>query len=325
MKINVIIPSLLSQKSQTMLGECLDSVLKNSKGFTFHILVTTNAAQLYMSSDLTKYKKRIQILPNPTNAGFSELNNTAIEYHMQHYDAEYFLFINDDVCLAKDFWTQFKKIKTTSDLMTPLIFEVDGEKIDSFGIEYFTSGYAKDSKRIENATTLATAACLLVKTSFLREMKRQYGYYFNPILHFYLEDVDFSLRAFLSGGKIVKCKEIVCYHKGSATTGRRSRFTMYQTYRNVIWVILMNWPAKKLMQLLPSVLLVQGWVLLYSTFYFGPLFYLGVIVDTIKNLSVILRYRHQNLRNINIKKVEQVFSRYAFRTYHEKVIHTLSL
>jgi len=324
MKINVVIPSLLSYKSQKMLCECLASLLKNSRDVTFHIVITTNAVQLYMIPSFVKYKKNIKVIRNTPQVGFSEMNNVAINYLMAH-NSDYFLFLNDDVWLSSNFWSEFKEHTKRSDIVVPLIMEADRKKIDSFGVEYFTSGYAKDSKKFENETTLATAACLLVKTVFLKKMRNNYGYYFNPILHFYLEDVDFSLRAFLSNAKIVKNKKMVCFHRGSSTSGKRSRFTMYQTYRNIIWVILMNWPARDILKYLPSILLVQSWVILYSTYHFGPLLYISALLSTIKNSPKLWKYRKRNLTFGGREVFEKVFSKYAFRTYHEKVIKTTIL
>lgn len=247
------------------------------------------------------------------------MNNIAIDYCIEKYSSDYILLLNDDAFLSSNFFSVLKQQIDTStfDILSPLIMTPNGELIDSFGIEYFKSGYAKNSNLIWVRTTMATGACMIIKSSFLIKMKSQYGYLFNPLLYFYLEDVDFSLRALMIDARISKYKYLRAYHYGSATTGKKSFFTMYQTYRNVLWILIMDWPLIQLFRHSPSIIIVQMWMMLCSLVVFGPQLHMKLLVDTFLHLPKLLGYRNENLSSyLNKELFANVISKESFRTYN---------
>ncbi len=279
-------------------------------------------------------RESIEIIPVRSPAGFSTLNNAGLDkiaLNSKHLATDsYVLFLNDDALLATDFGLELRKLllksgRKTPDVIVPIVFEEDEKVIDSYGVEYFTSGYAKNSRSLDLPTSLASASCLLVKLSFIQKMKRAYGFYFNPIYFFYLEDVDFMLRAFMLGAKVHKLPTLRAYHKGSSTSGKRSRFTMHHTYRNILWLIFCTWPVTVILSHLASIILVQGWVLLYSTWKFGPLMYLQLLGETFINFPILALYRKKTLGGYGRKQsFEKAFSPFAFRTYHNVTIPSLT-
>ncbi len=319
--LSCIIPSTISNKSFRNLTKSIISLKRQAKVFSTNILIVTN----------TDFKPGIRndkpihrnILRLPGTLGYSELNNIAIDYCIRNYSSDYILLLNDDAFLSSDFFSVLKKQIDTStfDILSPLIMTPNGELIDSFGIEYFRSGYAKNSNLIGVRTTMATGACMIIKTSFLIKMKLKFGYVFNPLLYFYLEDVDFSLRALMIDARISKCKYLKAYHYGSATTGKKSFFTMYQTYRNVLWILIMDWPLIQLLRHSPSIIIVQMWMMLCSVAVFGPQLHAKLIVNTFLYLPKLLRYRNETLSSYPNKALfANVISRVSFRTYNNIII-----
>jgi GT2 family glycosyltransferase len=59
----------------------------------------------------------------------------------------------------------------------------------------------------------------------------------------YFEDVDLGFRLRLAGKKCLYVPEAVVYHVGSASTGKRSNFSVYHGYRNMIWTFFKDMPA----------------------------------------------------------------------------------
>jgi GT2 family glycosyltransferase len=59
----------------------------------------------------------------------------------------------------------------------------------------------------------------------------------------YVEDVDLAFRLRLLGGTCVLAGDAVVRHVGSASTGRRSEFTVYHGVRNRLWTAIKNVPA----------------------------------------------------------------------------------
>jgi len=316
MKINCIIPSTCAQRVIPYLKNCIASLRKSSATTQVDLLIF-----LITDSRGAKnpYKSKIdQFLYAGQKPGFSRMNNLAIEAAAT-YLSDYFLFINDDAWVEEDFLKQFKIFvkNKNPDIVAPLIFEGNKRVIDSFGVEYFTSGYAKNTTSFDIPTQLAPAACLFVKTSFLLKIKRVYGFCFNEVLYSYLDDVEFSIRARALGAKIEITKNLVAHHKVSLSSGRRSFFVMYQTYRNILWVIIMTWPLSSILKHVFSILLVQGWVVFYGLKIHGPSIHTKIIWETVLNLFNLLKLRKKILSSYPADfNFEELFSEYAFRTYH---------
>lgn len=79
----------------------------------------------------------------------------------------------------------------------------------------------------------------------------------------YFEDVDLGFRLRLNGGKCLYVPEAVVQHVGSASTGKRSDFSVYYGYRNMIWTFFKNMPAPYLWLFLP---LHMGAVLFFAAY-----------------------------------------------------------
>jgi len=246
--------------------------------------------------------------------GFAQLNNTAIGKSIKIYDSDYYLCINDDAWVAENFFAVFNKIAQSHkpDLLSPRIYTPDGS-IDSFGIEYFTSGYAENSHSRSFKTTCAPASCLVVKTEFLKKMKQTYSYYFNPLLHAYYEDVEFSIRANAIGGSIMKKWRLIAYHRGSSSYGKNSKEVMFYTFRNILWTIGMTWPKQYLLIYLPQILMTQAWFIFCSIRDGGWWIYPKILIETLKQKSSLYQYRCR-ITHAYTQPFSNVFSQYWFRT-----------
>jgi GT2 family glycosyltransferase len=76
---------------------------------------------------------------------------------------------------------------------------------------------------------------------------------FDEQLFAYLEDTDWSFRARLAGYRCRFVPAARVYHMGSASLGPRvSRFTLYQNWRNQIWVVAKDYPARSLARHAPD-------------------------------------------------------------------------
>ena len=317
--VTCIIPSPCSRESYPVLSKCIHSLRKsaNKAGINLKITIVSNGQNIVLKN-LKKEIRQLIRIHEPYS--FSKMNNVAIDYVLQKDDSNWVMLLNDDAFVDINFFTNFSKLLSTNsncEVIAPLIYENDSGLVDSFGIEYFNSGYAKNSTHLNIKTQLATAACILISKNLLKKLKANYGFYFNEILGSYMEDVDFSLRIRALGTKIHKTNRLVVHHMVSFTNKRKSKYVIYQTYRNIIWLIIIDWPGRNIIKNLPNIILVQLWVFLYSTITKGPFIYLKIWIDTFSNLPKLLKFR-KIILNSYIKnfKFEDTLSGYAFRTYH---------
>ncbi len=309
-----IIPSSLQKKSLPFLARALASLQTDEFNVVTIIVSTSPHAAKPLNSRYVSVTLRA-----PKTAGFSEMNSLAIEYALEHLNPDYVLLLNDDAELFPNFFVHLKKNCTEQPvgIIAPLICNGTAEQIDSFGIEYFRSGYAKNASSSQIHTQLATAACLFISRSALQQMKDSYGYFFNPLLYYYFEDVEFSIRARMCGVQIQKSSALRVLHAGSATSVKGSRFVMYQTYRNILWVLILCWPSSLLLRHSTSILLVQLWMFAYSTRTFGWRLYAQVLTDTVRSFPYLLKFRSKNMSAYK-KSIpfSTLLSPLTFRTYH---------
>lgn len=307
-KVFCIITTKLDKKSRPYLMKCIES-LKNqdSSKVNFEVVIVTNS--------LAKNHKFENII-SVYEGGFSEMQNAAIKFIFNNktYNShtDYILFLNDDVKLETNFFQQLSLSYQDADVIIPLILSYDGTFIDSFGIEYFLSGYAKNNSNIAQRSSLGTGACLLVKIKALNELFNNYGFYFNQIYYFYIEDVDFSIRLSHLDLHILQNKKLIAYHYGSLSTGKRSRFSMYHTYRNILWLMLITWSKKLFFRNAKHIVAVQTWTFFYTLISGNPLMYLKIMYDSLIHARLIFNYRKIYRKNMP-NMTDEVFSNKTFR------------
>jgi len=314
-KVTCIIPSLCSKKSLPNIRTCINSLL-TSYGLN-HInlktIVVTNGENIILSGVRNKIDKLI-FKKRPFS--FAEMNNLAIDYTLHNHKPDWVLLINDDAWVDKNFFWEFlKNLKQgQNEIIVPLIYSKNDKEIDSYGVEYFNSGYAKNSKHLSIKTSLASAACILIQTNFLIQIKERFKYYLNPLLKSYFEDVEFCIRVIAMGGSIKKVKKMVVYHLGSSSSGRRSRYVVYYSYRNTLWVVILTWPLKHIAKNLLNIIIVQCWFYIYGTFSFGILFWPKIWLDTLINLVPLIKERRRILASYPLSvDFGKITGRFTFR------------
>ena len=111
------------------------------------------------------------------------------------------------------------------------------------------------------------------------------------------EDVDWSFRGQFRGWSCSYVPAAVAYHAGSATVGALSDFSLYHNWRNLLWVVVKNYPASALLRHAPALLwgqlltlamaLRRGWVLIL----------LRAWRDALRGMPAVLRDRREVQRH----------------------------
>ena len=178
------------------------------------------------------------------------------------------------------------------------------------GYNHKVSDYGHEQKEVFSA---CAAAALISRDLFL-EMGG-----FDEDFFSYFEDVDLGFRLRLMGKKCLYVPDAVVHHVGSASTGKRSDFSVYYGYRNMIWTFFKNMPSPLIWFLLP----VHITTLLFFVFYLslrgqGKVI-LRAVFDAIKGMPKVLEKRKEIQSNIKIKPFDllKVMSIGLFEPYTE--------
>lgn len=323
-KVVCIIVSTCSQGVLPALNKCIRS-LRSSANFAkvaiMTVVVTENS-----KSDSGKIKDIDLFIRSNTKKGFGFMNNLAIKTTWKSFPADYYLLINDDAWLDKNFFREFSKITTGSynpDIIIPLIYLGAGHKeLDAYGIEYLKSGLPLNARSKNIETQLFPAAALLLKKKFIEKVIRRFGFLFNTILFYYLEDVELSIRFWSLDPKVMKSSRLIVNHIGQNTTktANQQNFVNYYSFRNMLWVIIISWPRKIIIKNILKVLIIQSW-LLFSKYKFKTIFWnMAILIDTGLNIFSLMKYRSLTIakypKNFNF---ENVFSEHFFYTRKEKL------
>lgn len=305
-----------------LLRRCVESLNNAAKRFVklkiiVHVEVESKDEQTSLGS-LKGYIHHVYTFVR--GSAYTDRNNFALDQTI-HEKSDYYLFINDDAWVDKHFLEEMiktAKAQQTPEFIVPLIYAADPDRqneLDSFGVEYFRSGYPKNAVSLSYTTTLGSFSCIIVSSSFLRKLKQTYGFYFVSILGWYLEDVELSIRARAIGARFVKNQKIIAYHYGSYTWKKRSYFVVFQTYRNILWLIILTWPLKIIVKHLLSILVVQLFILKNSLQYYGIRMYPQILYETIINFKLLLSLRKSILSAYSRTfDFESIFSSLTFRT-----------
>ena len=135
----------------------------------------------------------------------------------------------------------------------------------------------------------------------------------------YFEDVDLGFRLRLSGAKCLYVPDAVVHHVGSASTGKRSDFSVYYGYRNLIWTFFKDMPSPYFWLFLPLHISAILFFAIFLTLRGQGRAIWKAVFDALRGLPKILAGRKLIQKNIKVKPNEilQVMSTGLVEPYSE--------
>lgn len=318
--ISCVIVSSCSQEVMPFLEKCIKSIKKSSK------LAKLSLKIVLVSDAPTTKTTSIRAVDDFINAGnklgFGSMNNYAIDFVLKKYSSDYILLINDDAWVKHDFFKIVKKsIKERHfDIFYPAIYKPNKKILDSYGIEYFKSGYASPIKLLNLKPSMFAGTCVLINKKLIQKLKRRFGFVFNPLFYFYHEDVELGIRVLSLQATIINSKNLVAYHIGNTTSKNNKFLLSYLPIRNLLWVILLTWPLRTIFKYFGYIVTVYGWLVWSEFKYFIPFIYIIVFVNTIIKSKDLISYRLKTIPNYDKGFMfESIFSPHMFRTRKKNI------
>lgn len=208
-----------------------------------------------------EFASRITLVSLDNNIGFAAANNLAIEGYTE---CEWVALLNPDAFPAPD-WLE-KLLQAAHDhpnygfFASRLLDANNPERLDGAGDVYHVSGLvwrrghgcaaARSYLIRKEVFSPCAAAALYRRRAFIAAGGFDTRYFC------YSEDVDLGFRLRLQGERCLYVPEARVRHVGSASSGRRSDFTLYHGHRNYVWTYIKNMPTPLFwVLLLPHILL----------------------------------------------------------------------
>jgi len=288
------------------LPSCLDGLLLQTF-IDFEVILIDNGSrdggtegmeQKYSELDL--HMERLAL-----NLGFAAANN--IGAHLAH--GKWLALLNADAFPEPD-WLE-KLIQAAEDNPEFTFFASRQlqanmpELLDGAGDAYHISGLGwrryynhvseNHGLQAEEVFSSCGAAAFYSREDFLQAGGFDEDYFS------YFEDVDLGFRLRLSGKKCLYVPHAVVHHVGSASTGKRSDFSVYYGYRNLIWTYIKNMPFVLFWVFLPFHVGTMLFFVLYLTWRGQGLIIFRAIFDAIRGLQKTLSKRRMIQQNLIIR------------------------
>lgn len=239
-----------------MLQDAINS-LKNQTFKDFEVLIVDNDSQIEPIGDLDlEGLPKVRVMREKTNHGFARGNNLGAK----QASGKWLALLNPDA-VADPNWLH-EIYQATERHPTCRVFACgqinmdEPDLLDGAGDAYFAfgipwrGGYERPISELPSQDSHCFSPCG-ASAVYERQLFIDIGGY-DERFFCYCEDVDLGMRLQLSDEKCVFLPDAIIHHKGSATSGRYSYFTMYHGFRNRTWTYLKNMPLSVLLVTLPG-------------------------------------------------------------------------
>ena len=236
--ISIIIPNYNGEK---YLKKCLDSVYKSDMDCFETIFVDNGSSDKSVELIENDYPD-VKIIKFSKNTGFAAACNEGIKQSK----GGFIFLLNNDVELKPDcistlynFLMKNEHVHSVSPKMLMAdkkgFIDAAGDGLTVGGAAYNHGHNVRDEGQYDEEIVIfgVCAGAAMYRKDLFDDIGL-----FDEDYFAYMEDVDFSLRANLSGYKAMYVPQAVCYHKGNATFGYYSPKHVFYTNRNTLFFIL---------------------------------------------------------------------------------------
>lgn len=257
-KIAIVI---LNWNGREFLDRFLPGVVRHSSFPGVKIIVADNGSSDDSVEFIKNKFKNVEIIELDKNYGFAGGYNKAFE----KINSEYYILLNSDIEVSGN-WIEpiIKNMDDDQDVAAAmpkilsyqnrLKFEYAGAAggfIDKWGYPFcrgrILNNIEPDNNQYNNSIEIfwASGACLFIKSRIFHEAGG-----FDDDFFAHMEEIDLCWRIKNLGYKIYcyPCSQV--YHVGGGTLPNETPSKLFLNFRNSLWLLLKNLPAKKLYQVL---------------------------------------------------------------------------
>jgi GT2 family glycosyltransferase len=257
-KISIII---VDYNTPADVKEAVESILSSSlSSFKIKIIIVDNGSKIPLKLPKSILKQNVEIIRSEANLGFTGGNNLGISYAIRNYQPDYFLLINPDTIVKKNFLVELYKTLLSHPqagiACSKIYFYKDNEyhkksylKSQRGKVLWYGGGsidwenFVADHRGVDEVdrgqldhqtqSDFCTGCCILIK----REIIEKIGL-LDKKFFLYSEDVDFCLRVKKAGFKNMFSPNSVIWHKNAASSGGAgNKVQMYYQTRNRILLV----------------------------------------------------------------------------------------
>jgi hypothetical protein len=189
-------------------------------------------------SNLTSNKKLI-LIKNDRNYGFSEGNNIGIKFSLNNLDSDYILLLNNDTIVDKEFLIELIEANNNVEkvgIEGPSIYDYDKKNnLQSAGANIKWNKGTIEFQNVDKNCNPSQVDYIEGCSLFVKkEVFKDIGY-LNSNYFCYWEETDFCVRASKANYNILCVPQAKIWHKGSKSVEKIGGFYSYYMTRNMFW------------------------------------------------------------------------------------------
>lgn len=268
MNVYVVIPHW--NGPDKLLG-CLKALKQQTQAHT--VIVVDNGSTDDSVFKVKKYFPHVKIIGLEENTGFTGGVNIGIKHAMGE-KADHVALLNNDALPEPEWLYELVQIMDdeTVGITTGLFLDGSGDNIDSTGDLYTCWGLPYPRQRGEHASQApkepelvfgASGGASLYRVKMFEEIGLFDQHYFA-----YLEDVDISWRAQLTGWKVKYTPRAVALHQIGGTSKSIKGFGTYHYMKNVPMLLWINVPMRFIPHIFPR-LFFAYWTIMIKSWLTG--------------------------------------------------------
>jgi hypothetical protein len=258
---------IVNWNGKAFLPACLEA-LQSQTFQDYKVVLVDNGSTDGSVDYLREHFPEVCIIANQENRGFAAATNQGIRITTSRYIAT----LNNDTVVAPG-WLQALIEVAESDPSVgmcaskmlfadyPQMINSTGIATDRIGISWDRLGGDLDDLSMTELVEVfgPCAGAALYRRAMLDEIGL-----FDEDFFAYMEDVDLAWRGRVCGWRCFYVPQARVLHHHSATAGEGSRFKSFHLGRNKIWLLLKNYPLRKLWYYVPLVVFYDLAALTYT-------------------------------------------------------------
>jgi len=287
---------ILTWNSEKHLPACLDALsVQTNKDFEVVIIDNGSTDQNYLDLEEKYSDLKLTIKKYNENLGFAIANNIGACLAR----GQWLALLNADAFPKPDWLERLLEATQTypnAFFSSRQIQANNPTYLDGEGDIYHVSGLAWRKNynlpvyplnEDQEVFSACGAAALYPRTEFLDAGGFDEDYFS------YHEDVDLGFRLRLRGLNCVLVPQAIVHHIGSASTGKKSGFSIYYGHRNLVWTYFKDMPSTLFWLYLPLHIVVAFFFMVYFTLKGKGSVIWRAKFDAIRGLPIILKKRRE--------------------------------
>lgn len=247
---------------QGWLAKCLPSIIATEyPASRLETIIVDNAS----SDDLTSIESRfaeVRLIRLKKNVGYAN----AVNLGVQNSKGKYVAVLNNDVIVSPDWLNRLvgflERDETVAAVCPRKRSLFMGEILDGCGgaLNILGQGWDRGESEVDvgqyshfEEVTHPSGAIFLAR----RKLKDAFGFFLNPDFFMLIEDVDFGLRCWKAGYRVVYAPDCAVYHARSPTLGGLNERNLYPYTKNLLTTMFEIFDLSIFIRLFPILIATQ--------------------------------------------------------------------